>query len=76
MARKRKKTGPRRLVLDGNDKEMILSKISTVNLSTSNDEFIYFDKLKNGTWRICSTAGTIPDIETLKGILIESLESK
>jgi len=72
VARK-KKSRARRLVLDGNDKEMILSKLSVANLSSDN-EFIYFDKLEDGTWRICVTNGTIPDFASLNGILIRPME--
>jgi len=63
-----KKNNKRYLKLNGLDREVELSKVSEINIS-DDKEFIYLDKLNNGTWRLCYTAQTIPDIK-----LLESLE--
>ena len=53
----------RAINLNGLDKELELSKVSEVKVS--NKEFIYLDKLDNGTWRLCYTKDTINDIKEL-----------
>jgi len=56
------------LKFNGLDQEATLSKVSEINVSDK--EFIYLDKLKDGSWRLCYTANTIPDIRCLDSIEI------
>ena len=53
----------RAIHLNGVDKELQLSKVTKINVSEK--EFIYLDKLLDGTWRLCYTSSTIPDITKL-----------
>ena len=53
--------------LNGIDKEFDLYKISEINLSNTDREFIYFEK-KNGDWIMNYTANTIPDLSQLQSI--------
>ena len=61
-----KKSPKRQLYLTGLDKSLELSKVSEVKVSKK--EFIYLDKLDNGTWRLCYTSSTIDDIKNLISI--------
>jgi hypothetical protein len=53
--------------LNGLNKELELSKVYMVPTLTSSDkEFIYFEKLKDGTWRLTYTEDTISNIKMLQ----------
>ena len=54
--------------LIGVDKEFEISKVTQVDMQDM--EAIYFDKLKDGTWRLIYTKSTIPEIKELKAIEI------
>jgi len=54
----KKKQIQRELSLGDLNKEIEITKITQVNLSSGN-EFIYLDQLNDGTWRICYTKGTL-----------------
>ena len=56
----------RTIHLNGVDKELQLSKVAKINVSEK--EFIYLDKLPDGTWRLCYTGSTIPDITKLRSM--------
>ncbi len=47
-----------KIITDNQEIELDVNKIISVNLS-EDKEFIYFDKLKDGTWRMVHTKGTI-----------------
>ncbi|MBW3020708.1 hypothetical protein KY334_05405 [Candidatus Woesearchaeota archaeon] len=59
-----------KLRLNGLDKELELKVVAAVNLSETDNEFIYMEKLKSGDWRLCYTSTTIEDISKLKNIEI------
>ena len=66
-----KKQEPKRHIeIEGLDKKLELSKYSTVRSSESMSEFIYFDKLKDGTWRLVHTTDTIPDMKMVEGFKV------
>ncbi len=52
----------RSIKLNGLDKELNLSKASSVRKLQDGKEFIYLDKLTDGTWRMVWTEQTIPDM--------------
>ena len=67
MARKKKAALPYRAIkLKGLDKELEISKATLVRLQK---QFIHFDQLDDGTWRVVWTEGTIPDFS-----MVEALE--
>lgn len=43
------------------DVELQISKISCINISTSDKNYLYFDQLKNGTWRLVYTKGILKE---------------
>jgi len=59
------------IILEGLDDKLELSKVSEIKLSEK--EFIYLDKLSDGTWRLAYTAKTIPDIKKLESLKIERI---
>jgi hypothetical protein len=46
------------------DVELEISKVALIN---TDSEFIYFDKLRDGTWRICATKAVIADFSKIDG---------
>lgn len=56
--------------LRGLDKSLPMSRVSKIKLGQSDKEFIYLDKLADGTWRLCYTEATIPDLVNLTGLII------
>ena len=58
----------RSIELKGLNETLELSKVSEVK--TSKKEFIYLDKLDDGTWRLCYTKSTIEDIKQLMSMEI------
>ncbi len=72
MSRKKKDKVKRSIVLEGIDKELELSKVTAIKVS--HKEFIYLDKLDNGTWRLAYTEPTIPEIKELEAMIIKREE--
>ena len=70
MSRKRKKSKERTLVFEGLNKRETLSKVTAINLEAVDKEFVYLDKLSDGTWQLTFTSKTIPDADNLVGILL------
>ncbi len=61
----------RSIELEGLDKILRLSKVTELNFGHLKDkEFIFFEKLKDGTWRLTYTASTVPDIQQLQSLKI------
>lgn len=69
MSRKKKDKTKRNIILQGLDKKLELSKV--VEIKVENKEFVYFDKLPDGTWRMAYTSPTISDIKELEAFIIE-----
>lgn len=64
--KKKKKSVDVSIKLNGLDKEdLILSKFATVNLKGTSNDFIYLDKLDDGTWMLVVTEGTLDNIKEL-----------
>ena len=70
MSRKRKKSKERTLVFEGLNKRETLSRVTAINLEAVDKEFVYLDKLPDGTWQLTFTSKTIPDADNLVGILL------
>jgi len=71
MSRRKKKvieTVERKIRLEGIGKEFELSKVTMIKFEQVEKEMIYFDKLKDGTWRLVYSEKTIPDIQKLIGL--------
>ena len=77
MSRKRKKS-PKRLLhfYKVNMQDQVLSKVVTIHLDKVDQEFVHFDKMKDGTWRMTVSSTTIPDADELLGISIRPIEEK
>ena len=60
----------RKVILKGLDKELNIAKVCCVNLEQTDNEFIYFEKMKSGDWRLAYTAKTVADIKCLESIEI------
>ncbi len=60
----------RSIKLNGINKELSLSKASSVRKLQDGKEFIYLDKLNDGTWRMVWTEQTIPDITKVTSLEI------
>lgn len=54
--------------LVGLDKQLEIKKATEIKLSEK--EFIHFDKMDDGNWRMIWTVSTIPEIAKLEGIKI------
>ena len=48
---------------------MKISKISEIKLGGKRKEFIYLDKMDDGTWRLCYTSDTVLNYIDLKKLL-------
>ncbi len=60
-----KKKEPKRFIkLEGIDKILDITKGTMIK--SVGKEFIYLDKLIDGTWRLCWTEDTIPDMAKIK----------
>lgn len=66
MAKKSK--GRLVIKLNGVDKELEVTKLTELTLNDESKEYINFDKMKDGTWRLIYTGRTIPDIKALQSI--------
>lgn len=58
----------RAISLRGLDKVYELSKVVEIHLEEGTHKFIYLEEMKDGTWRLCYTSETIPDIQKLEGL--------
>jgi len=55
----------RSIILEGMDTELVLSKVVEIDTKI---ETINFEKMKDGTWRLIYSKGTIPDISKLTAL--------
>ena len=60
----------RSIELKGLDKTLKLSKVTSINLTEIDKEFIYLELLNDDTWRLTYTSKTIPDIAELESLNI------
>lgn len=69
---KKQKEPKRRIRIEGIDKELEITKYTKVNMNGRNfgTEFIHFDQLPDGTWRLVHTTDVIPDLTKVKGLKI------
>lgn len=58
-------------MLEGLGIELKLGRIVEVDVPK---EFIYFEKMRDGSWRMTYTKATISDIKQFKGITIRRLK--
>jgi len=66
MARKKKQLPYRAIALKGLDKELEISKATLIRKTKK--QFIHFDELDDGTWRVVWTEGTIPDFKDVQAL--------
>jgi hypothetical protein len=59
----------RAIKIEGIDKELQLSKYTTVKLGKGKN-FIHLDELEDGTWRIVHTDGVIEDLTKVECLRI------
>ena len=54
-----------------------LTKVTEVKLRPGAKRFVYFDELEDGTWRLCYTGDTIPDLSQFQGLYVvrESIDA-
>ena len=65
--RKKKNNVRRALVLEGTNKVLELSKVTSVKTT---ENMIHLDQLKDGTWRLIYNKDMIPDFTKIKGFKI------
>ena len=72
MARKRKKPEPERFIeIEGIGKTLEISRSTIINdEGLEGMQFIHFDQLKDGTWRITRTRELIPDLSKVSALKI------
>lgn len=72
MSKKKQKEPKRTIEIEGIDKKLELSKYTQVNMGGKNfgTNFIHFDELEDGTWRLVHTKDVIPDMKEVKGFKI------
>ena len=66
MAKKKDKI-KRSILIEGLDKELILSKVTAVKLEKN---MIHLDELPDGTWRLIYNINMIPDLKQIEGFKI------
>ena len=66
MSKKKDKI-KRSILIEGLDKELILSKVTAVKLEKN---MIHFDELDDGTWRLIYNSNMIPDLSMIEGFKI------
>ena len=59
-----------RIQSDGSFREMELRKVVEVDLNAVDKEFVYFERLSDGKWRMIYTKKTIPDIRKFFGLYL------
>jgi len=59
----------RSILIEGIKKELDIKKFNVVKTNTDS-EFIYLEKMKDGTWRFTVTEKTIPDMKKVTGFKI------
>jgi hypothetical protein len=57
--------------LKGLDKHLDIKKVAAIHLDEATNEFIYFEKMKSGDWRLVYTNTTIEDITKLESLIIK-----
>lgn len=60
----------RLIYLQGLGKTLELAKVTKLVLATDAREFINFDKMPDGNWRLVYTEHTIPDLPKLEALKI------
>lgn len=60
MTRNKNKNKVKRFIdINGIKKRLSISRVTEVKTTK---QFIHLDELKDGSWRLCYTSGTIPDL--------------
>ncbi|HEY6021538.1 MAG TPA: hypothetical protein VIY48_17055 [Candidatus Paceibacterota bacterium] len=57
----------RAIFIDGMDKELVLSKVTQLNVEK---KMIELTELPDGTWRLIYSKSVIPDISKVKALVI------
>jgi hypothetical protein len=71
MAKKKKPSEPKRaILLAGPDKELPITRATKLNIREPNKQFIHLDQMKDGTWRLCWTAGIVEEWSEVKALLM------
>ncbi len=58
------------ILIEGIDRELKLSKVTSINIDNPDKQMIHLDKLKDGTWRLIYNSSLIPDIKEVKSFKI------
>ena len=70
MAMKKQWRGLEIAKMDGSKTILEITKSIVVNVKATGSSFIYFEKMKDGTWRFTHTNDVLPDGALLKSLTI------